>query len=177
MQIGGTGPQGELGVGDCFGLHAAMGENRQGHHIRFSVRAKQVGGVDPLKLTFLPLDKLSGLVKKHPPLEKIIRVQVNLLDSVSGQPNSMQRRRNMEQAGFPGDKASSERDFEVALGEQKQLGVTEQSGLNYDSVLRYLDRFHENLPLSPELDHDERVEMIKSAFDKDMGGDIDKKEF
>ena len=171
--------EGELGVGDCFGLHAAMGKGagKAGHHIRFSVRAKQVEGVDPLKLTFLSLDKLSGLFEKHPPLEKSLRVQVALLDSVSGQPNSMQRRRNMEHAGFPGDPTIAARDYDEVLTEQKALGVTDQQGLNYDSVLRYLDKFHEFLPLAPELQHDERVAMIKSAFDKDLGGDIDKHEF
>ena len=42
----------------------------------------------------------------------------------------------------------------------------QQKGLTPDSVLRYLAKFHDVLPLSPELHHDQRVEMIESAFDK-----------
>ena len=44
-------------------------------------------------------------------------------------------------------------------------------------VLQYLDRFHNLLPLSPSLHHGERIEMMKSAFDADGGGDIDREEF
>jgi hypothetical protein len=166
--------EGELGVGDCFALHAAMGKR----HIKFSVRAKQVEGVEPLQLTFLPLDKLQGLFLKHPTLEKSLRVQVNLLDSVSGQPNALERRRMMENAGFPSDKGAAVAAYNLILAEQRsRSGVAEQLGLKYDSVMGYLAKFHNVLPLSPELHHEERVEMIKSAFDKDKGGDIDETEF
>ena len=50
-------------------------------------------------------------------------------------------------------------------------------GLTPDSVLGYLAKFHDVLPQNTELHHEERVDMIKSAFDKDKGGDIDVNEF
>eukprot|EP01043_Picozoa_sp_COSAG02_P046954 COSAG02_NODE_4448_length_5345_cov_5.091689_1_plen_1042_part_00 len=177
--------EGELGVGDCFGLHAALGGTQTGdgksdRHIKFSVRAKQVMGVEPLKLTFLPLERLEKLFKKHPMLEKTLRVQVALLDSLSGQPNALQRRRMMEQAGFPLSKQDAAAAYESVLAEQKRSAGPEtraQVGLTPDSVLGYLAKFHDVLPLNSELHHEERVEMIKSAFDKDKGGDIDVNEF
>lgn len=176
--------EGELGVGDCFGLHAALGGNRAGasgggkpdRHIRFAVHAKQVTGVEPLQLKFLPLDRLEKLFEKHPTLERALRVQVELLDSVSGQPNALQRRRMMEHTGFPLSQQDAAKAFDSVLAEQKRSGL-QQAGLAPDIVLDYLAKFHEVLPLSPELHHDERVDMIKSAFDQDRGGDIDAKEF
>jgi hypothetical protein len=84
----------------------------------------------------------------------------------------------MENAGFPSDKGAAVAAYNLILAEQRsRSGVAEQLGLKYDSVMGYLAKFHNVLPLSPELHHEERVEMIKSAFDKDKGGDIDETEF
>lgn len=177
--------EGELGVGDCFALHAALGGTQTGdgksdRHIKFSVRAKQVTGVEPLQLTFLPLDRLEKLFAKHPMLEKTLRIQVALLDSLSGQPNALQRRRMMEQAGFPLSERDAAAAYESVLAEQQRSAGPDsrkQVGLTPDSVLDYLAKFHDVLPLNSELHHEQRVDMIKSAFDKDKGGDIDANEF
>ena len=117
--------EGELGVGDCFGLHAALGgtstsgDGKPDRHIRFAVRAKHVVGVEALQLTFLPVDRLQKLFDKHPMLERTLRVQAALLDSVSGQPYAHQRRRMMEHAGFPLTEQDAAVAYADVLAEQK----------------------------------------------------------
>ena len=168
--------EGELGPGDCFGAHAALGKGGGigAHHIMFSVRAKQEAGGKPLKLSFLPQHKLFRLFEKHDCLEKTLRIQASLLDAVSGEPLSLERRRRMEEAGFPHTQDAANEIYDEILQGEKEATAGK---LSYQMVLQYLDRFHNLLPLSPSLHHGERIEMMKSAFDADGGGDIDREEF
>lgn len=177
-----------LRQGDCFGEISAMGrgdgtDGRQ-HTRRVSTYSGASVGETKVRCNFLSIERMEKLFARYPEMERTLRMQVSLRRAKEAR---TRREKQLKLAGFPTTVAMAAAEFrDICAAED--LSMPEISAdlkrghsgttLTFDAISRWLQNFSELLPISEDLQCQQRLDKIRLVFDTvDGDGVVNEREF
>ncbi len=158
----------KLRGGDCFGEVATMGfgHGPQKRLNSRTVRAEKWPSQsvhsngdklhrEKVQLKFLSMENLKRLFAKHPDMEAMLRTQVGLMRSRELHTARI-RRLKREPDPFPTNRQASDKLFDDLYSNPENRGKKDDSRnntLQYEAVLVSLNKWAQDLPISPDLPH------------------------